>query len=345
MEKDAGVLSLDIIAGIDIGGTKCAVSFGAAMGEAGGAAYDSAGGDGAKPRILDRVEFATPHENPDAARDRFIRIIREKTEREGFRLLSVGISCGGPLDSRRGLILSPPNLPLWDEFDCVGAIREAFRVPAVIQNDADASALAEWKWGAGRGYANIIFLTCGTGMGAGLILNGRLYTGACNMAGEAGHIRLTGEGPDGYGKRGSFEGFCSGGGIARLGRTEAEKALSQGRPPRFCPGPEYLSSINAQNIALAAEQGDSVAAFIYQTAGRRLGQGIAVLIDLLNPDIIILGSIYVRQQAVLEGPMREEIAREALSASAAVCRIVPAELGEQVGDYAALSVAAAALEA
>jgi glucokinase len=190
----------------------------------------------------------------------------------------------------------------------------------------------------------MVFLTCGTGMGAGLILDGKLYTGAGNLAGEAGHIRLAEDGPPGYGKRGSFEGFCSGGGIARLGRAEAERALDEGRPPLFCPRREDLEGISARSIAGALEQGDPLALSIYRAAARRLGQGIALIIDLLNPELVVLGSIYVRQQKVLEGPMREEIAREALSPSAALCRILPAGLGERVGDYAALSVGANALK-
>src|SRR5690606_15592063 len=140
-------------------------------------------------------------------------------------LAAIGISCGGPLDSRRGVILSPPNLPGWDRIPVVEVFQQAFKVPVALQNDANAGALAEWLWGAGRGSHNMIFLTFGTGMGAGLILNGQLYSGTNDLAGEVGHIRLAPDGPVGYGKAGSFEGFCSGGGIKQLATDRAKMAL------------------------------------------------------------------------------------------------------------------------
>ena len=121
----------------------------------------------------------------------------------------IGISCGGPWDGGRGVILSPPNLPGWDEVPITEYMEQKLGMPARLKNDADACALAEWRYGAGQGCRHMIFLTFGTGLGAGLILNGRLYQGACGMAGEAGHIRLDQDGPVGYGRAGSFEGFCS----------------------------------------------------------------------------------------------------------------------------------------
>jgi glucokinase len=315
---------MDIIAGIDIGGTKCAVAF---------AEYSD------DPCILDRVAFPTPDVEPYAALDFFAGVISETVQRyQGWNLCALGVACGGPLDAKRGLILSPPNLPKWRNVDCTGALQKILKVPAALQNDADACALAEWKWGAGRGCSNMIFLTFGTGMGAGFILNGRLYSGATNLAGEVGHLRLARDGPEGHGKAGSFEGFCSGGGIARLGRIEAEKAIKNGAPPLFCPGSENLPGVSAKTIAVAMDQGDPLAAAIYHTVGTYLGRGLAVLIDTLNPERIILGGIYGRQRDVLEAPMRREIAREALSVSASSCRILPAALGEQIGDFASVCV-------
>ena len=112
---------------------------------------------------------------------------------------AVGISCGGPLDSKKGLILSPPNLPGWDNVPVTKLLSEALQVPAFLQNDADACAIAEWRFGAGQGCENMVFLTFGTGLGAGLILNGKLYQGASGMAGEVGHLRLFDNGHIGYG--------------------------------------------------------------------------------------------------------------------------------------------------
>jgi glucokinase len=153
-----------------------------------------------------------------------------------------------------------------------------------------------------------------------------------------GHIRLAEDGPWGYGKYGSFEGFCSGGGIAHLGRMEAERALQNGKPPLFCRTRDELPGISAKSIAQALDRGDTLAASIYRRVGEYLGRGLALLIDIFNPEAIILGSIYVRQQKDLEKPMREQISREALSPSASTCCILPAGLGERVGDFASISV-------
>lgn len=317
--------------GIDIGGTKCAISFACL--------------DEEKIKFLDKVRMDTEREDFARAVKEFIRVIRLKlNENPKWRLCSIGISCGGPLDAQEGLILSPPNLPKWERADIFTPLKRAFGVPVMIQNDADACALAEWRMGAGKGCQNMIFLTFGTGMGAGLILNGRLYSGTNNLAGEVGHIRLAEEGPVGYGKGGSFEGFCSGGGIADLGRKRAGEALDAGKPPLFCPGREDLPRISAKSIAEAMEQGDALAAEIFDTVGEYLGRGISLLVDILNPERIIIGSIYARQREALEKRMLEVVEAEALRASTRVCRILPASLGEQIGDYAAVSVGIKAYE-
>lgn len=322
---------MQVVAGIDIGGTKCAVSF---------ACFE-----GGNIKFLDKVRMDTVREDFGRAVKEFIGVIRLKLkENPGWRLCSIGISCGGPLDGERGLILSPPNLPKWEQADIFTPLKRTFGVPVMIQNDADACALAEWRMGAGKGCRNMIFLTFGTGMGAGLILNGELYSGTNNLAGEVGHIRLAKEGPVGYGKGGSFEGFCSGGGIADLGRKRAKEALNAGNPPLFCQEKEELSRISAKSIAEAMEQGDPLAAEIFDTVGEYLGRGISLLIDILNPERIVIGSIYARQKEVLEKRMLKVIEAEALKASAEVCRIFPASLGERIGDYAAVSVGVKAYE-
>lgn len=320
---------MEVIGGIDIGGTKCAVSV---------AKY------GAFPEILAKRRFETT-DSPRDTLEHLALLLQELLS--GFpeaELKSIGISCGGPLDAERGIILSPPNLPGWDRIDCFSPFQKLFSVPVALQNDADACALAEWKWGAGKGCQNVIFLTFGTGMGAGLILNGRLYTGSCNMAGELGHIRLAESGPAGYGKPGSFEGFCSGGGIARLGQSMALEAIQQGTPPSFCPELSGLNTITTKTIGEAAKKGDSLAKYIFGLTARRLGYMLSALIDLLNPDCIIIGSIYGRQQELIEPEMRRILEKECLPLSLQSCTVVPAGLGEQTGDYASLSVASYALD-
>lgn len=316
---------MKIIVGIDIGGTKCAVTFAAL--------------ENNEFTFLDKVKEQTITAEPDRAIARFIAIIREKlAEHPDWELICIGISCGGPLDAEKGLILAPPNLPLWDHVDIYTPLREAFCVPVAMQNDANACALAEWVHGAGKGTRNMVFLTFGTGMGAGLILNGRLYSGTNDMAGEVGHIRLAKDGPEGYGKKGSFEGFCSGGGIAKQGRMAAERAFALGQTVGFCAGPEDLDNITAEKIAVARAEGDPCAIGIFDNVAYRLGMGLSILIDILNPEIVVIGSIFARQEQVLRSRMEQIIAQEALERNAGICRICPPALGEKIGDYAAVTV-------
>ena len=321
---------MSTLAGIDIGGTKCAVCLGE---------VDSAAPGNPPPRILAKRRFPTPG-TPAQAMQAILQSLEALLDGLGRPVLAaVGVSCGGPLDSCRGLILSPPNLPGWDHIDVLTPFRERFKVPAALQNDANACALAEWKWGAGRGCRNMVFLTFGTGMGAGLILDGRLYSGTNDLAGEVGHIRLEQDGPVGYGKAGSFEGFCSGGGIAHLARRMAKEAIQRGNPALFCPTSPELDSITAEKVAWAAGQGDPLALEVFAIVARHLGRGLAVLVDVLNPERIVIGSIYARQRSLLEELTLQSLREEALPLALSVCQIVPAELGESVGDLAALAVA------
>ena len=316
--------------GIDIGGTKCACILGAA---------DPAG----SIEILGKTRIATAGAgSPRMCLETLARAGKELCSRHGVALDSVrgcGVSCGGPLDSRRGIILSPPNLPGWDAIPAQEILERALGIPVRLQNDANAGAVAEWRFGAGRGVQSMIFLTFGTGLGAGLILDGRLYSGIGDSAGECGHIRLAPVGPVGFGKSGSFEGFCSGGGIAQLAALRAREQLQLGKKVAWCASIEALPGLNAKIVGDAAEAGDLLALAVYEECGRYLGRGLAVLIDLLNPERIVIGSIFARSEKLLRPAMERSIAEEALSAAAEQCRIVPASLGEAIGDYAALALA------
>ncbi len=308
--------------GFDIGGTKCAVSVGESCG----------GGINIKSkRSIPTDRAKTPYE----IIDELCRLAEEMTD----DFSRIGISCGGPLDSERGVILSPPNLPGWDNVEIVRYLTERYHGKAALQNDANACALAEWKYGAGRGCDNMAFLTFGTGLGAGLILGGRLYGGASGMAGEIGHIRLAPSGPMGYGKSGSFEGFCSGGGIAALGAIKATEAYKRGGGVSYCDGKEHLDSITAKRIAECAKEGFSDALDVFRISGERLGEGLSVLIDIINPEVIVIGSIFTRCEELLREHMERVLKRECLPHSLRACRILPSALGEKIGDYAALAVA------
>jgi glucokinase len=199
--------------------------------------------------------------------------------------------------------------------------------------------VAEWKFGAGVGCDNMVFLTFGTGLGAGLILNGKLYSGSNDNAGECGHIRLDRFGPVGYGKAGSFEGFCSGGGLAQLGYTLALEQVQQGKAPAYFQNGMSAKDVTAKSIAEAARQGDETALRVYEICGEYLGKGLSVLIDILNPQRIVIGSVFARSGDLLRPAMERVIAREALPLSASCCQVVPAQLGEQIGDYAAIATA------
>ncbi len=311
------------ILGFDIGGTKCAAVI--------------ADWDGERVKILHKSRIdtdtsVTPYEMLDRLMAAADEIIDHKPD-------AIGISCGGPLDSKAGVILSPPNLPGWDEVHIVKIIEEHYGVKPKLQNDANASAVAEWKFGAGRGADNVIFLTFGTGLGAGLILNGRLYEGANGNAGEVGHIRLSDDGPIGFGKAGSFEGYCSGGGISRLGWKMALDETKNGNAPMYYSEGMKPSDVTARTIADAAMKGDPTALEVYRISGKRLGEGLSILVDVLNPDKIVIGSVFARSGELLIGAMKEVLEREALSASLYVCEIVAAELGEAIGDYAAVATA------
>ncbi len=327
------------LVGIDIGGTKTAVILGAP------ARPRSSSANGLS--IVERSAFPTDTRVPWGEHvQRIVESIRALMKKAGAKssqILGMGVSCGGPLDSRAGLILSPPNLPGWDRVPITASLAAALGAPAHLQNDANACALAEWLYGAGRGCRNMVFLTFGTGMGAGLILDGRLYEGANDLAGEVGHVRLAEEGPEGYGKKGSFEGFCSGGGIANLAQAVVAKAFTRGESVSFCADEAGIPSITAQAVGEAAAAGDPLAREILAMSGRSLGRGLAMIIDVLNPERIVIGSIYVRCREFLQPTMEEEIRREALPLAAGACEIVPAALGERIGDYASLAVAARGL--
>lgn len=313
--------------GIDIGGTKCAVIFGidtdGVISIADKVRFDTADVQTTIGRILSELKGMCARHSLDASNTR-----------------GIGISCGGPLDSRKGLVMSPPNLPGWDNIPIVKLVEDATGIPASLQNDANACALAEWKYGAGRGTRNMVFLTFGTGLGAGLVLDGRLYSGTNDNAGELGHIRLSEFGPVGYGKAGSVEGFASGGGIAQLAASAVKEKLMMGQKVAWCPDGD-LSAITARTVAEAAKAGDELAESVYRTSATYLGRALAMVIDMLNPEVIAIGSIFVRAEELIRPFMQAAIERDALPGAAAVCKVKPAELGESIGDIAALSLAAA----
>ncbi|AXC12701.1 transcriptional repressor/ROK family [Acidisarcina polymorpha] len=316
-----------VFAGVDIGGTKTAVVL----------SFEP-------PRTVARLSFPTrPEQGPNMAVGKIIASLREALASQSItmaQVAAIGVSCGGPLDPARGIIQCPPNLSTWKNVPICALLEEEFRVPCFLENDANAGALAEARFGAGRGSENLIFLTMGTGLGAGLILNGQLYRGASNAAGEIGHVRLTEDGPVGFGKAGTVEGWASGGGMAQVAQMFLNAAVIRGESSLLLDtSGQSPANVTALDVAEALRAGDSVAQAIVRATGERLGEAMAILVDLLNPECIVIGGLATRFGEVLLGPARDVVSREALRSSAAKCRIVSAGLGEQIGDVASLCVA------
>jgi glucokinase len=316
-----------VLAGIDIGGTKTAIVL-----------------SHVPPHTFFRHAFPTEPENgPEPAIHAIVKALRhalESPQNDGAQLAAIGISCGGPLDTKLGLVQSPPNLSTWTDVPIVSLLEAEFGVPCYLENDANAGALAEWRFGAGRNSRNLVFLTMGTGLGAGLILNGELYSGASQAAGEIGHVRLTRTGPVGYGKAGAAEGWASGGGMAQIARDFVQAALERGQPTLLAGDAKQLPSlITALDVANAARQGDRVAAAIIQKTGEMLGEILAILVDVLNPECIVVGGLALRFGEQILGPARARMKEEALPGSVSHCKVIAAKLGETIGDVAALCVA------
>lgn len=301
------------VVGFDIGGTKCAVS-----------CFQS--GQLSEAVRVPTGEFAAT----------FARLTAAASALFDAGPAVIGVACGGPLDAASGTILAPSNLPpSWHGAPICRLLGDRFGVRAHLMNDANAGALAEWMFGAGAGCRHMVFLTAGTGLGAGLILNGQLYEGGTGDAGEIGHVRLRADGPVGYGKAGSAEGFCSGGGIARL--AEARWAQAGGSPPLSWLSPD--GHVTLQQIAEAARAGDESARIVLREAGGYMGEMLSMLIDLFNPERIVLGGFYPRCRDLLDESIRDVLAREALPIPRDACQIVPAKLGEMIGNFGAVAAA------
>lgn len=244
----------------------------------------------------------------------------------------IGISCGGPLDSQRGVVYSPPNLPGWDAVPLKQLFEERFGLATRLENDANATALAEYRFGAGRGVRNMVFMTWGTGIGGGLIVDGRLYRGTNDLAGEVGHMTLLPDGPAcGCGKRGCLEALASGPSIARRARELATESPESLLWQRVSP-----DSVTAQHVVEAALAGDTFARFVLAEAATYMGWGIANLAQVLNPERVVLGTIAVKAGELVLAPLRRALSVHAWERVRSVLQVVPAELGDRAQDLAAV---------
>lgn len=304
------------ILGFDVGGTKTAIIEGTGQAE-----------------ILQREEIPTEAHLPFTKT--FPRILAAansvigNASATGRKVTAISVSIGGPLRIGEGILIDPPHLPGWHGVNLKAALETEFpSLPVFIEHDGNAGALAEFRFGAGRGRSelrHLIFLTFGTGLGAGLIVNGQVVHGATDTAGEVGHLRLAWSGPVGFGKVGSWEGFASGQGLVELAAMMFPHRWSQTTPIREVV--ERMLADDSDALAVAAE------------AGKWMGRGMALLVDTLNPQMIVLGSLAVALGDRVLEPARQAVAEEALPQAAAACEIVPAKLGTRIGDVAALMAA------
>lgn len=304
------------ILGFDIGGTKTACVEGTKDGD-----------------ILQRVEMPThavqPFDKTFPGITKKASALLDVARGAGRTICAISVSVGGPLRIDEGLLLDPPHLPGWHGVQLKARLREAFPgLPVVVEHDGNAGALAEFHFGLGKGrkdLRHLIFLTFGTGVGGGLIVNGQIVRGASDTAGEIGHWRLAEDGPLGFGKRGSWESFASGAGLVELAALMFPARWNHKTPIRVVV--EAMLADDTDALRVAAE------------AGKWMGRGLALLIDALNPQAIVFGSLGVALGERILAPARKVIAEEALPQAVAACEMAPCALGNSIGDVASLMAA------
>lgn len=323
------IVSEQFIVGIDLGGTKISTALADRTGKI--IAHDY------------RETRAT--EGPDAVIGRMLDAARRvivQAKVKTTQVAAVGIGAPGPLDIETGVVVSPPNLPGWERVFLKQLVEAELGITTFLDNDANAAALGEHRFGAGRGTKHMIYVTASTGIGGGLILDGRLYHGSSGMAGEIGHITVAPYGPlCGCGNRGCLESFASGTAIAR----EARERVARGVPTLIADlAGGDLERITAKLVAEAASQGDAEAQHILTEAMNYLGIGMANLVNLFNPQLIVIGGGLTNIGKTLFEPVRRGIDRHAFSIPAQAVRVVRAELGENAGVLGAVAVALAQMQ-
>ena len=296
---------MTLILGLDIGGTKSAAVLG-----------DETG------RVLARESGPTPQGAWPEAVAFMVELLHAVRPPTG-EIQAVGVSCGGPLDSKTGTVHTPPNLPHWNNVPLRDLLQAEFGLPVWVENDANATALAEHQWGAGQGTHNMAFLTMGTGIGAGLILNNELYRGRRDLAGEVGHTTIVPNGPPCLcGRHGCLETLSSGTAIGRIARERyGDNALT------------------AHDVCDRARLQDPLAQSIIADAAFYMGIGLANLLQTLNLERIVLGTLAVQAGDLLLDPIRKSTQAHCWPRVWDGVTIVPAALGNAAQDMAALAVA------
>ncbi len=293
----------DLYLGIDIGGTATKMGL-----------VDAAGGIVVRRRIETKRHIARRKDLIDALVGG-IEALDQEAEALGAGVRGVGIGLPGLIDPRRGLVRLLPNIPGWRSVPLVALLEQRIRRPVVIENDVNLITMAEWRFGAGRGARNLVCLTLGTGVGAGLILEGALYTGGGFAAGELGHMPLNETGP-----------ACPCGGTACLERYVGNAALRARAVELF-----GKAGITLEEVSARARGGDPRALAFWEETAERLGVGLTGVVNLLNPDRIVIGGGVARSRRFLFGPLRRTIRRRAMRVQGGMVRIVGARLGDDAG--------------
>ncbi len=303
------------IVGVDLGGTNLVVG--------------ALTADGSRQFGMHSVP-TRPQEGADAVVRRIVeqveRVIAETLQATGARrnqILGVGIGSPGPLDRRTGVVIETPNLG-WQDFPLRDRVSSVVGLKATLDNDANCATLGEWWLGAARGARQVVGLTLGTGIGGGLILDGRLYHGASDAAGELGHTTIDSNGRRcGCGNYGCLEAYASGPAIA----VRAVEALAGGEPSRMreiVAGD--LSKITAETVFDAARLGDVIALEVVRDTARFLGTGVANFLNIFNPEVVVLAGGVTHAGDALFDPLRAEVRRRAFKSAVNSCRIVPGAL-------------------
>jgi len=246
-------------------------------------------------------------------------------------LAGIGICSPGPLDPRAGIVINPPNISCWRNFPLAAEVQRVFGVRARIDNDANAAGLAEAIWGAGVGYRDVFYATLGTGIGTGIAFDQRIYHGRTGSAAEGGHVTIDYRGPRcACGKFGCIEALCSGPAIARCARARMAESAEAGAKILELAGGN-LEAVQAETVAEAFRQGDPLATEVLETSADLLTVWIGNIIDLLEPEIIILGGGVSELMSAFFGQIREQLPNWSINQRAAEIPIVRAKYGSDAG--------------
>lgn len=249
--------------------------------------------------------------------------------------IGIGISSPGPLDPWRGVVIAPPNLAGWRDVPLVARVEDELEMPAFLERDTNVAVMAEWRYGAARGASDVIYVTVSTGIGGGIVLAGRPLQGADGTAGEIGHMTVELDGPlCGDGTPGHVEAIGSGTAIAREGRALVERGAAPGLSDLVASPDE----VTAERVAQAADAGDPACRAILDRAWTAIGAMCASLVNVLNPEVIVIGGSIATHRAELIPRVREEIDRRAFAIPARRVRVTLAALGDDVSLIGSLPI-------